>query len=304
MNRPFQAFVQQLSRPIAIGGIFLLAVNDLLLQRYFPGWLTGKLGDFAWFLFAPYLLAALIALLIPARRRSENLAGGLAYGLALVGFALIKTIPAANQALINLAAQAGISLKLALDPGDVLAALAGGLLSWAAWKNPRLEVHQPRKISLASLALSALVIAADMAAPNPGIDRLQAGSGFLKATDLFSTYISSDGGLTWQDSQLTKEQMSTVQPQDRLPHQVQGAADLRYNPGDSIERSSDGGQTWQVVYRFTSMTEVDQQYYLLRSTSATPACSSARLTAERRSRRGTAFSRARKKRYSLTRISG
>jgi hypothetical protein len=107
-----------------------------------------------------------------------------------------------------------------------------------------------------------------MAAPNPGIGSLGSSSGFIQASDLFSVYVSSDGGLTWQDSQLPNGSLYSPQFQDNPPYKVRGAEDLRYYPGESVECSSDGGKTWQEIYRFAPMNEVDQQYYRLRSTSA------------------------------------
>jgi hypothetical protein len=55
MNPTSRKFISLLSRPVALTAIVLLALNTLVLQRYAPGWLSGKLGDFAWFVFAPYL---------------------------------------------------------------------------------------------------------------------------------------------------------------------------------------------------------------------------------------------------------
>lgn len=68
MNPTCRKFISLLNQPAALAGMALLALNTLVLQRYAPGWLSGKLGDFAWFVFAPYLLAAGLACLPPLRR--------------------------------------------------------------------------------------------------------------------------------------------------------------------------------------------------------------------------------------------
>ena len=69
MNKTFQKAVYLLSRPVSLLALFLLFLNDHVLRVLWPSWITGKLGDFAWLFFAPFALAALLALLIPASVR-------------------------------------------------------------------------------------------------------------------------------------------------------------------------------------------------------------------------------------------
>ncbi|MEY9962512.1 hypothetical protein ABIA33_000538 [Streptacidiphilus sp. MAP12-16] len=57
----------------ALFGLLLLAVNDHLLKREWPGMVTGELSDVAGMLVAPPLLAVGLAL---TRRRSSALAPG------------------------------------------------------------------------------------------------------------------------------------------------------------------------------------------------------------------------------------
>lgn len=268
MNKPFHVFAGLLAHPLALGGMALLTLNDLVFQRLAPSWLTGKLSDFAWFLFAPYLLAALIALILPRRLRNEKVAGGLAFGLALAGFTAVKTIPVVHQSVLHAALSSGLTLKLVFDPGDLAAALSGSMLSLLIWLKPRLTPIRTSRASLAIMAVSAVLIAADMTMPNPGISCLEAGDGFLKAADWASIYVSSDGGLSWQESELFRGQMCAQANGSGQPIPVIGAEELRYTPGQTVERSSDGGRTWQVIHPFKPLAEADREYYLLRSSAA------------------------------------
>ena len=46
MNTAFQRAMLSLSHPISIGAIGLLLLNDHVLPRISPSWLTGKIGGF------------------------------------------------------------------------------------------------------------------------------------------------------------------------------------------------------------------------------------------------------------------
>ena len=50
------------THPLVLGAAALMAVNDHVLKGWGPGWLTGKVSDFAGLVFAPALLVALIEL--------------------------------------------------------------------------------------------------------------------------------------------------------------------------------------------------------------------------------------------------
>ena len=181
MNKPFHVFAGLLAHPLALGGMALLTLNDLVFQRLAPSWLTGKLSDFAWFLFAPYLLAALIALILPRRLRNEKVAGGLAFGLALAGFTAVKTIPVVHQSVLHAAVSSGLTLKLVFDPGDLAAALSGSMLSLLIWLKPRLTPIRPRQFGDYGSFRGANRRGYDHA--ESGYFLSEAGDGFLKAAD-------------------------------------------------------------------------------------------------------------------------
>ena len=68
MRRRFD--LTPLGHPIWWGALALLPVNDNLLKGrgVVPGWLTGKLSDFAFLVVAPVVCAALLPRRLPGRR--------------------------------------------------------------------------------------------------------------------------------------------------------------------------------------------------------------------------------------------
>ena len=68
-----------LATPIAIGAIALLVLNDHVLKAACPGFVTGKLSDFAGLVFFPLLLAAAL----------EQL--GIRRGLQTIAIAVLAT---------------------------------------------------------------------------------------------------------------------------------------------------------------------------------------------------------------------
>lgn len=104
-----------LVHPTPLVALAVLLLNDHALKGagVLPGWLTGKLSDFAGLALFPVLLTTLVELHPRAPRRLVvALGSALATGLA---FSLLKAWPAAN-ALANAAWGA-----VALDPTDLVA---------------------------------------------------------------------------------------------------------------------------------------------------------------------------------------
>src|SRR4051812_3923935 len=62
VNSPARAWSSDLVHPAPLAAVLVLAVNDHLLKGsgLLPGWLTGKLSDFAGLFFFPVLLAAVV----------------------------------------------------------------------------------------------------------------------------------------------------------------------------------------------------------------------------------------------------
>jgi len=83
-----------LARPSAIAAIALLVVNDHVLKAAYPGFVTGKLSDFAGMMFFPLLLAAACEQIGFRRGMTTVVAATIATGLV---FASIKLSPGAGE---------------------------------------------------------------------------------------------------------------------------------------------------------------------------------------------------------------
>ena len=116
-----------LAHPLPLASIALLLVNDHVLKRACPSWLTGKLSDFAGLFFFPILLVA-IAELGPAARRRRSLVAAIACVATAIVFAAIKAVPACNA----LANRVG---TFVLDPTD-LVALVSVAAAWVFLDRP------------------------------------------------------------------------------------------------------------------------------------------------------------------------
>jgi hypothetical protein len=146
-----------LVHPVAIAALVLLVVNDHLLKGLYPGWVTGKLSDFAGMVVAPLVLVALAQALGPRRWlesvESVRLTAWGALASVALPFALSKTWAPATRAYEVLfalprrplawllAAVAEVptytsSVVLVRDPTDLVALPAGLLAVWVALRRP------------------------------------------------------------------------------------------------------------------------------------------------------------------------
>ena len=83
-----------MTHPAAIAALVVLVVNDHLLKAAYPGWITGKLSDFAGMVLAPLVLVAIVDAIAPVRAWM-GWASAVAVGCA---FALCKTWAPATEA--------------------------------------------------------------------------------------------------------------------------------------------------------------------------------------------------------------
>ena len=254
MNNPyFSKSLRLLAHPLSLAAIGLMLANDTVFKTLWPSWWTGKLSDFAGMFFLPFLAAALLSAFVPGRW-----VGGLAFGITGVGYTLLKTNPGINALL------GGLGLQARLDPSDLLALLALLPAAWL-WRSAKDTPVGPilrLNWRLLALPLAALVSLADAAAPDMGVACLQAGSDGVVATALYyqQSYLSSDGGLTWQV--LEEQNPQQCQPQQDIPVLKSAAGDAQYriNRGQSVERSVDGGSTWSTEFSSSAMNEQEEVY--------------------------------------------
>ena len=105
-----------LGHPVWWAALALLIFNDWFLKGagLAPGWLTGKLSDFAFLIVAPVLGGALLPAALPRRRM-------VAVVVVTGVFVAAKLSPAVSVALIALVARLGLTWRLWPDPTDLLA---------------------------------------------------------------------------------------------------------------------------------------------------------------------------------------
>ena len=153
-NRAFWRALHSLAHPISIGAVLILLLNDHWLRHTHPSWLTGKLGDFTWLVFAPFIAALVFAWLIPRRvRHYDSIVGMVAFGFIGLWFALAKTIPAVygftKTAWESLVGWEG---TLRLDPTDLLT-LPALLVGWWIWRRADDSPVSLRPLAYVALAL-------------------------------------------------------------------------------------------------------------------------------------------------------
>jgi hypothetical protein len=255
-NVAFWRALHSLSHGVCVLAIVTLLLNDHFLRVYFPSWVTGKLGDFAWLVFAPFICALACAWLAPVRVHERGIGIG-AFVFIGAWFALAKTTALIHGWTI---AAYGILMgyhgTLRLDPSDLLA-LPALWLGWKIWSSAdsRRETVKPRVWLLLTLGVMATV-ATSVANPLHGIVHLCAEGTTLYAFEYpvppARAYRSEDGGLTWVQADvagLTGQCGSTRNLEwghfDHLTWKISDGVRLYHeSPADKIESSLDNGSTW------------------------------------------------------------
>ncbi len=116
----------------------LLLVNDNLLKGggIAPGWLTGKLSDFAFLIVAPVLCAALLPVALPGRRALAV--------LSVAGLFVVTDLsPAASDAVIATAGRLGMRWRLWPDPTDLIALVVLPIAVRVMRAQPRRSASMP-----------------------------------------------------------------------------------------------------------------------------------------------------------------
>jgi hypothetical protein len=273
-NKAFWRALHSLAHPVSLGAVLLLLLNDHFLRHQYPSWLTGKLGDFAWLVFASFICAAIFAWLVPRRiPQHEAVVGGLSFAFIGLWFALAKTIPAVLALTLTLLeAITGWHGILYVDPTDLLT-LPTLLVAWHIWQHAD---NQPPTLSPRVCAVLALGIFATLANMGPyygtnlGVSSVcQRDSRLVTVTpgedrtetDIFT---SNDGGLTWsvehrKNYEDSKQGCSTAT--NLLIDPTDERIQYRWKAGERIERTADGGQTWMLEYDLFELRQDVRVHY-------------------------------------------
>lgn len=296
-NPIFEKSLALLAHPVSLAALALLLFNDQILRRFWPSWWTGKISDAAWMVVAPLFLAALLSWLLPHREGSNRqqlrvfVIAFLAIGIS---FTLVKLVPLVNLlATRSMAIFLGAKPALSLDPTDLLALPALAIPFWL-WRTGRMEAtsnaagmeirsvigsvaagesqeagmetRPTRQVlrGLILLPLAAVVLLADAAAPDMGIVCFQAVDGRILGDAGYSSYVSTDGGLHWENGQPGLPVSCKTKPSAPGAWvQVSGPRDgllYRYQTDQEIQLSTDGGATWQTAMKLRPATEQEQLF--------------------------------------------
>src|SRR5258706_1574205 len=118
-QEPAPRLAAELTRPAPLAALALLVLNDHVLKARFPGFITGKLSDFAGlFLFVVLAFVALDALAHAFDRRSPRVRVTLARAAALataLAFSMVKLVPSVNRWVGTWWGE------MVLDPSDLVA---------------------------------------------------------------------------------------------------------------------------------------------------------------------------------------
>lgn len=273
-QQTFWKALHSLSNPISIAAILLLLFNDHWLRYNYPSWLTGKLGDFTWLIFAPFIAAMLFAWLIPTHH--SKFVGLLSFGFIGFWFATAKTILFVHYITTEtLYALVGWRGTLRMDASDLLT-LPALLIGWWIWQQASHE-----KINLKPVAYVAfgLGILGTMATSPPEIMTI---SGVVEicsiedalavrtsVEDYYSSYLyenllymSKDGGFTWEkiinQNSIQNIDCQQIDVQNKL---ITPNAQFRWFDNQRIEISYDEGQTWKRDYNLIEARQDVRIFY-------------------------------------------
>jgi hypothetical protein len=272
-NPTFLRAATCLAHPFSLVALAVLLLNDHLLRVYWPSWWSGKLGDFAWLFFFPFALAAVLALLLPkALKNHHRLTAILAFALTASVFALAKTWSPFHAWLLTITSGLfGFQVGWRMDPTDLIA-LVSLLGAAGLWRAMAAKPNRQPKSAWLLLAFAGLLTVANAPAPELGINCLQTRDERIYAFSTFTAYRAELGGLEWHEAsaemagqfwrQNCPMSHSCADAESRLLQDPQDQ-NVRYLilPGESIQRSIDGGQTWQEELRLRKEPEAMQAYY-------------------------------------------
>ena len=222
-----------LTHPATVAALAVLLLNDLLFKALWPhAWVTGKLSDLGWMVFAPPLLVFLLSLGTCRNRTAERIAFLTAYvGLPLLYVAFNTFAPVHDAIMRGLLPLTGAAYGSPLDAADSLMIPPGMGVAWWVWRRPSAGPSRLRT-RLGLLTAAAAAFAAVASVPNPvaqGVTHLATeadGTVIAAATYQFSTpdyFASTDGGLTWREGDPTPRTLiNQAAPKRQLVRTPQG----------------------------------------------------------------------------------
>jgi len=176
----------------------------------------------------------------------------------------------------------GVRIAITQDPTDTVALLAFAPLWIIARRSSPARPAPDRRVTVyAAITLGVVLSLANSAAPNFGIDCLSSAGAELQASSSSydEVFISRDSGLTWERCpECTRTCTASREPSGLLQHPQDPAVRYRYQAGEVIERSVDGGSTWSREYEFQQAHEATESLFQLRHPGTSAVRSAGPLT--------------------------
>ena len=195
-----------LTHPVTITALVVLLLNDALFKSLWPdAWVTGKLSDLAWVVFASPLLAFVMSLFLSRRaftRRATVLVSYVGLPALYTAFNTFELVH--DRILWGLSLVAGGTAGSPLDPTDSLVIPFGLGIAWWVWRRPAVSSDRLRvRLALLTAGVATFAtVATSYPPPDTGIkDVGVADNGMIVASgsneDGPFHYRSGDGGLSW-----------------------------------------------------------------------------------------------------------
>ncbi|MGB7341046.1 MAG: hypothetical protein WBC91_19275 [Phototrophicaceae bacterium] len=287
-NRAFWKAIHSLTHPLSILAILVLLMNDHWLRYAYPSWLTGKLGDFTWLLFAPFVAAMLFAFIIPKTLKNQSKIVGI-IAIAGIGlwFATAKTIPAIHWLTTEtLYAIIGYRGSLRMDVTDLLTLPALLISAMIWWRASDKSLHvKPLAYALFGLAMLGTMASDSPTYYNTAIESIceidngrlitQYRADDFSSYDVTKTFVSDNGGLTWEQidniefegrcSDAESAQHPTITnalmyrwQRDSYSYQLSYFDNEQYDA--YVERSDDNGETWIRIHDLDELAQDVREY--------------------------------------------
>ncbi|MEL6405028.1 MAG: hypothetical protein AAFR81_11725 [Chloroflexota bacterium] len=273
-NHALWKALHSLAHSLSVLAILVLLLNDHWLRYAYPSWLTGKLGDFTWLLFAPFVLAIVLAMLIPSTVKKQAQKVGI-ISIVFIGvwFATAKTIPTVHWLTTEtLYALVGYRGTLRMDITDLLT-LPALLLSWWIWQRASTNPAHLKPIVYIAFGLGILGTLATSPRPYPvpsppetvcenPVDGslVTLASYTMVISDNPIDFVSTDAGNTWQENigiqTVNYGNLRCGDVEETIAiHPTDSTIQYRWQRDAYIERSTDAGNTWERIHE---LPELDQ----------------------------------------------
>lgn len=270
-----------LVHPATLFSIALLLLNDHLFKVVAPSWLTGKISDFAGLFFFPFLLVALLSVLLGWWLRLSPMAvGRMAFAITAIWFSLAKATALGHTFTVQaLSLPLGHQISIVRDATDLMALVA----LWPAWRLWRQEVardnrDKPLRAGLLAFALAALASVATsppyqelvvhlVVTDNELYALAKHGPAYrLEDSDEWRLYEGSDDGRTWLQvapipEAFTDEMARPLDGEVIAEQPGNPQALYRIDAEERVEYSEDGGNAWRTVWEIPAGRRLFMQRY-------------------------------------------